>query len=93
MAAPSFKKLLAAVDAESFESDKMGVISTAAAHHYFSVAQVGRILDALTFDSDKVKALTVLRGRIIDPESGFLLSSRFDFASSRKQAMAMFSSP
>lgn len=91
MAGPAFKKLLSVVSAESFETDKRKVVETAAAHHFFTVAQVGRILDELTFDTDKVNALTALRPRIVDPENGFQLSSHFDFASSRQKALALFS--
>jgi hypothetical protein len=90
MAGHTFKQLVSVVNNESFESGKMEVVKSAAATNYFTVAQVGRILDELTFDSSKVTALQVLRPRILDPQNGFLLARHFTFTSTQQQAMAMF---
>jgi hypothetical protein len=91
MAGHTFKQLVGVVNNESFESAKLEVIKSAASGNYFSVNQVGRILDELTFDSSKVTALELLRPRILDPENGFLLARHFTFTSTKQQAMAMFS--
>lgn len=91
MAAPTFSALLAAVEGESFESDKLSVIKAAAGHNYFSVAQVGSVIDLLAFDSSRVEVVKALRPRVVDPENGFLLSSHLTFASSKQEAVALFS--
>lgn len=91
MAGSSFKALVALVDAESFETGKMSLVKTASAQNYFTVAQVGRILDEFDFESTRLQALEALRSRILDPENGFLVAKHFTFLSNQQKAVAMFS--
>lgn len=59
MAPGDFQALVSAVNGEAFSDNRLGTIFTAAASAWFTVDQVGSLVDLLTHSSDKdaVKAL------------------------------------
>lgn len=84
-----FAELLAAIEAASFSNEKTGVVATAAQSHVFTVAQVGRVIDLLSFSADKLKALDLLRGRLVDRQNAFKLLGHFTFAGDKQKAQAL----
>lgn len=85
-----FHQLAHAIKAESFSQQKLGVLKSAAAHAFFTCAQVGRLIDLYTFGNDKVEAARIARPHIVDPENGFTLSSHFTFSTNKQAVQQMF---
>ncbi len=84
-----FDSLLSAIDHESFSDEKLGVLSTALPTSYFTVAQVGRLVDAFVHSSDKVKVVELTRGHLVDRHNGYKLFEHFTFASDKEQVKAL----
>ena len=85
-----FGRLEQAVKDESFSSDQLDLIETAAAHHWLNMAQVVALLEHLSFSSDKLAALEILRHRIVDPQNAHLLNDAFSFSSDKEKAQELF---
>ncbi len=90
MDAGAFAKLIAAIDNASFSDDKLAVVRTAATKNWFSIDQVGQIVDHLNFGNHTVNAVGAVAARVVDPENAFQLSSHFDFSGDADKALAMF---
>lgn len=84
-----FEALLEAVKAASFSAEKIGVITTAAKNFLFSVNQVGQLVDALTFSPDKIKAVELTRGRLVDPQNAFKLLGKFTFSADKEKVQKL----
>ncbi|MBK7862934.1 MAG: DUF4476 domain-containing protein [Archangiaceae bacterium] len=89
MAPDEFAALLAAVNAASFSDEKIGVVETAAANHWFTVDQVGQLIDAMSFSADKLKTLDRCRARLVDRQNAFRLLERFTFSADKQKAQAL----
>lgn len=74
---------------ESFSSDKMALLGSVGAYG-FTCAQVALIMNNFDFDSDKVKAVQILRSQIVDPENGWTLTSGLSFSSDQDAVRALF---
>ncbi|MBX7099361.1 MAG: DUF4476 domain-containing protein [Myxococcaceae bacterium] len=86
MPGPDFDALTAAVRAEDFASDKLGVIRSAIGTGAFlSCAQAGALVDLLDMSSDKVEVVTIVRRSLVDPRNGFALQSHFTFSSDKEK--------
>jgi hypothetical protein len=85
-----FTSFVAAVKAESFGSDQMGVIQSVVRANWFTVAQVGVVLDQLTHSSEKVEAATLLAPRVLDPENAYKLNEHLTFSSDKEAVRALF---
>ncbi len=92
--APSdFAALVAAVEGEDFSSDKLGVIRTAVGGGaWFTCAQVGQLVDLLDMGDDKVQVVALTRSRLVDPNNGFSLTSRFTFSSDKEKVRKLLGS-
>ncbi len=89
MPAADFDALLGAIDNESFSSEKLSVLSTAAPSAWFTIDQVGRLVDAFAHSSDKVEAVRLTRPHIIDRPNGFKLYEHFTFSSDKDAVKAL----
>ncbi len=85
MEGASFASLLQAVKSESFSEGKLGAIESAASSAYFTIDQVGQLVDALTFSADKVQAVTLTRAHLVDPGNGFKLLGHFTFSGDKEK--------
>lgn len=90
MGPQDFGRLESAVEAESFSDDQLDLLRTAAAHSWFNMNQVAALLAHLSFSSDQLKALEILRPRIVDPQNSHQLNAVFTFSSDKEAAQAMF---
>jgi hypothetical protein len=86
MKSGGFEALIQALQHESFDSKRIDLVRLVASRDYFSVAQVSRILDNFSFESNRLIALEVVHNRITDPENAFVLAQRFTFGNNRKRA-------
>jgi hypothetical protein len=85
-----FEEFMRTMDAEPFPRGKMGVVESAARDNWFFVAQLRRIVDALTFPSDKMRAVEIVAPRVVDRENAFSLLGAFTFDSEKEQARKIF---
>lgn len=85
-----FASLVKAVQASAFGDDKVGAVRTAAAGNWFTIDQVGRLVDLASFGDDKVAIVSACRAKVVDPENAFQLGTHFSFSSDREKALAMF---
>lgn len=88
--AASFNNLLSAIKRESFGDDKLRVIQSAAANGHFTIAQVGQIVQTLSFGEEKVNAVRALKPRVIDPQNAYQLQSLFSFSSEKEEVQQIF---
>ena len=84
MAEDDFNALVKAVGSESFGQQKVDVVATASAG-YFTVDQVGKLVDQMSFSAEKVKVVSLLNTRIIDPQNTFRLYEHFTFSSDKQK--------
>jgi hypothetical protein len=80
-----FRGLKSAIEQESFPRTKMNVLTTAASGSYFTVDQVGELVDLFDFPNDKVKVVEVVRARLLDRQNGYRLYSHFDFPNDKER--------
>jgi hypothetical protein len=85
-----FAELLRAMEAESFASSKLQVLEGVARDNLFVVEQLRRIVQAMTFSGDKLRAVEIVAPRVIDRANSFTLYSAFDFDSEREQVRKVF---
>lgn len=86
MDAASFSSLKAAIDGESFSDGKIKVIQLSATSSYYTCAQVGALLDSLTFSEDKLRALRLVQSRIVDRQNVHTILSHFTFSADKDAA-------
>lgn len=86
--APDFGALVAAVQREAFSGDKLSVIRLASGG-WFTVEQVGQLVDQLAFSDDKLAVVAMLRPRLIDAHNGYALLRHFTFSSDKERVMAL----
>lgn len=87
-----FSGLLDALGGHNFPKKKLCIIEVAAFRNTFTCDQVGQIFDAFQFSQHKLKALKILRYRMIDPENNFLLISAFASSLDKKKAKVLLNS-
>lgn len=78
-----FGVLLAGVQAQDFDSDKVAMIKAAAPALRISCAELSQLLGELDFDSDKVTVSMVLRQSVGDPQNVGSILHHFDFDSDK----------
>jgi len=81
-----YSKLLGALNEQGFADDKLSVLSTAAKDQTFTVVQVKGILAQFSFPDDKLSALRMMKGRIVDKENVFQLYGAFVHSSDKDEA-------
>jgi hypothetical protein len=89
MSGSDFEALKAAIEEEGFGDDKLGVLSTAAGSAWFSCDQVGQLVDLFSFSDEKLKALSLVKDKIVDRNNTFKIFSHFTFSDDKKRAQAM----
>jgi len=80
-----FDALVAAVTREPFPDGQRRVLDTAMPGSWFTVAQVGTLVDLFTFSRDKLEVVRRARGHIVDPDQAFQLYERFTFDSDKNE--------
>lgn len=90
MAPAAFEALVQAEAKASFSSDKVDVVRKAASGNWFTIEQLGRLVDGASFSADKLDIVRACRPKVVDPQNAFALGSHFSFSSDREEAMGMF---
>lgn len=81
---------IAAIAAASFSSDRLAIAGMRGADDYYTIAQLGRILDAFTHGSDKVTVARMLAPYVLDRENAYALDAHLTFSSDRAAVRALF---
>jgi hypothetical protein len=85
MSASQFQSLTAAIDDEGFSDGKLRVIRDAAQGNFFTSEMVGKIIDLLGFDKDKIEAGVICYPKVVDKENFYTVYSHFGFDSSKDE--------
>ena len=79
----AFAQLVEAIKQASFDDEKIAVVRHAAQSNWFRSAQVGAVMDLLSFDDGKIDAAVAMWPRITDPENSFVIFNKLTFDSSK----------
>jgi len=81
----AFQQLVEAIKAASFDDEKLAVVRHAAQSNWFRAAQIGAVMDLLSFDDGKVDAAAAMWPRMTDPENSFVIFNKLTFDSSKEK--------
>lgn len=84
-----FQQLALAIQNENFKDGKMNVLQSALPGVWFSVAQVGQLVELFDFSPEKVEVVRLTRNQIVDRENAFQLFQRFDFEADKAKVRAL----
>lgn len=93
MSAAEFDRLMASLDGAWFSSDRVQVVQLASSRNYFTVDQVGRLVETVPFSSDRLAIVQACHDHVIDPQNAYALQDHFVFSSDRDAAMQLFGAP
>lgn len=79
------RSLTTAIRNEPFADDQLSVLGEATSTQYFLVSQAQQLLRLFSFSSDRVKAMRLLRPRLLDLDNGFKLYESFDHSSDKDE--------
>lgn len=86
MSHSAFSDLKRRVEDAHMSSDKLGVISTAAASNYFRADQVEELVGMLDMSSDRVTVVETTVHRILDLENSHVILDAMTFGQERREA-------
>lgn len=81
-----FQQLLEQVKRASFSSDRLKVVQNAINNRNFTCKQTATLLALISFDDDKLKALTLIAPRITDGVNYEQVINTFSFSSNKDKA-------
>ena len=81
-----FKMMCEVVNDASFSGRKIGVIKVACISSYFTSNQCVKLLSMISFESDRLEALKVLRPRVLNIDAR-VIQEQFSFSSNKEEAM------
>jgi hypothetical protein len=79
------RSLVLAVRNEPFAEDQLDVLAQAAPTQYFLVNQTQQLLRVFTFSKDRLKAMRLLRPRLLDMENSYKLYESFEFSNDKEE--------
>ncbi|HEX8820333.1 MAG TPA: DUF4476 domain-containing protein [Archangium sp.] len=79
------RSLVVAIRNEPFAEDQLDVLGEAAPTQYFLVSQAQQLLRLFTFSKDRLKAMRLLRPRLLDMENSFKLYESFEFSTDKEE--------
>ncbi|MDP2365983.1 MAG: DUF4476 domain-containing protein [Ignavibacteria bacterium] len=83
---PDFAGLVESIKNESFEEDKIGVVSIASKYHFFLVDQVLQLIDLYPFSGSKIEVIKLTYPNVLDKNNSHRLISAFTFSSDKEEA-------
>jgi hypothetical protein len=79
------RSLGTAIRDEPFAEDQLSVLAETAPTQYFLVSQTQQVLRLFSFSKDRLKAMRLLRPRLLDMENSFKLYESFEFSSDKDE--------
>lgn len=86
----AFHGLLQSIKQAPFESDRNGVISTAANYNYFTCQQLAQIIGMLGFSSERENACRLIIPKLVDKYNSHVVLSCLTFSSEKDKVRHMF---
>lgn len=80
-----FDELVRNIKSEGFESDKIYVIQLAAKYNRFTVAQLIRLIDLMSFSNDKIEVVKILYPNVVDKYNSHLIINAFTHSSDKER--------
>lgn len=87
-----FKELYNNVENESFESDKLSILSISSNYNLFSVKQILQILSLFSFSESKIESVRILFPNVIDKQNSHLIISSFTHSSDKERVRKIIDS-
>lgn len=81
----TFETFYRSVKGKPFDSDRTELIETVLINSDFTSAQCRRLMDAYTFDNDRIKAMQLMYPRISDKEGFFVVTEGLTFQSDKEK--------
>ncbi len=85
MSEEEFSELCDRINSEGFESDKIYVIQLAARYNYFTVAQLVRLIELMSFSNDKIEVVKIVYPNVIDKYNSHLILNSFTHSSDKER--------
>lgn len=90
MDAATFGEFLRTLEEETFSSSQMKLVRRVSGEAYFTCSQLGELIDAFDYATDKIEVARVLRSRIVDAENAFTVKDHFTYETDKERFMKMF---
>ncbi len=79
------RSVVSSIQNEPFPSDQLSVLQEVVSTQYFLVSQVQQVLPLFVHSKDRLKAMRLLRPRILDLENGYKLYGAFEFSNDKEE--------
>jgi hypothetical protein len=89
MSHEAFKDFVHAMDIEAGDEAKLGLLKSAAAHEWFTAAMAGVIIDHVVHRENKLRAVPLVKDRILDKENAFWLYEHFTYREDKAKVQDM----
>lgn len=86
----AFVEFLRTLEGETFSTSQMKLVRRVSGEAYFTCSQLGDIIDAFDYATDKIEVARVLRSRIVDAANAFTVKDHFSYESDKETFMKMF---
>lgn len=84
-----FEELFVRYRQATFDSEKHEILTFAARHGVFSCAQVRKLMETRTFDSERWEILQLLAPSIYDPHNAYRISDMYTFDSEKRKVIQL----
>ena len=91
MSESEFKQLMSNVEDESFADDQTSVVRIAAKSKYFTIDQLGRLLELFSFADDKINIVQIVYPRIVDKDNSHNLLKAFTYSDDKQRVEQIIS--
>lgn len=90
MAPERFASLLKQIAGQAYSDGKVKLVQVAAQDSWFTIQQVGQLVDAMSYAADQVQVVQIVQPHVLDPENAFELASHFSFDADAQRVLSMF---
>lgn len=80
-----FSSLSSAIKNESFEENKLNVVEIAVRSSFFTIDQVIRLVDLITYSAGKIKTVELTYPKVVDKYNAHLLFNAFTYSSDKEK--------
>ena len=80
-----FNSLLKQIKSAGFDDERQTIIKSASLRNHFNCSQLGRILDILPFDDERIEAARLIAPKIVDRENSHTVLSHLKFDDEKKK--------
>jgi hypothetical protein len=84
-----FAQLLKSLEDASFQGEKVRIVEMAVKGKYFSVKQVGKLMDKFDFSAGKLKVVELTAKKLTDADKSYKILDHLEFESDKKKAKAL----